>query len=65
MTIYKSKTGFGFNVSLKFSEEGILRKILRRISGELNTPLYYVRDVEELGVADNADLLDGDRIIEM
>ena len=64
VTIYKSETGFGFYFCSKV-EGSILRRILRRINGEPNAPLHHVSAVIELGAADIADLLEGDRILEV
>ncbi|OXA61276.1 Sorting nexin-27 [Folsomia candida] len=59
--IYKSETGFGFNVRGQVSEGGQLRSI----NGELYAPLQHVSAVLEGGAAEKAGIQKGDRIIEV
>jgi sorting nexin-27 len=59
--IYKSETGFGFNVRGQVSEGGQLRSI----NGELYAPLQHVSAVLEGGAAEVSGVKKGDRIIEV
>lgn len=59
--IYKSETGFGFNVRGQVSEGGQLRSI----NGELYAPLQHVSAVLEGGAAEEAGIRKGDRILEV
>ena len=59
--IYKSDTGFGFNVRGQVSEGGQLRSI----NGELYAPLQHVSAVLEAGAAEVAGIKKGDRILEV
>ena len=59
--IYKSDTGFGFNVRGQVSEGGQLRSI----NGELYAPLQHVSAVLEGGAAERAGVVKGDRILEV
>lgn len=59
--IYKSETGFGFNVRGQVSEGGPLRSI----NGELYAPLQHVSAVLENGAAEKAGIRKGDRILEV
>ncbi|KAF6211007.1 hypothetical protein GE061_014120 [Apolygus lucorum] len=59
--IYKSETGFGFNVRGQVSEGGQLRSI----NGELYAPLQHVSAVLEGGAAEKAGIRKGDRILEV
>lgn len=59
--IYKSDTGFGFNVRGQISEGGQLRSI----AGELYAPLQHVSAVLENGAAEKAGIKKGDRILEV
>ena len=61
VTIYKSETGFGFNVRGQVSEGGPLRSI----NGELYAPLQHDSAVLENGAAENAGIRKGDRILEV
>lgn len=61
VTIYKSDTGFGFNVRGQISEGGQLRSI----NGELYAPLQHVSAVLENGAAEKAGIKKGDRILEV
>ncbi|KAL5277737.1 SNX27 family protein [Megaselia abdita] len=61
VTIYKSETGFGFNVRGQISEGGQLRSI----NGELYAPLQHVSAVLENGAAEKAGIKKGDRILEV
>lgn len=57
----KTETGFGFNVRGQVSEGGVLRSI----NGQLYAPLQHVSAVLPGGVAENAGILKGDRILEV
>ncbi|KAL1117791.1 hypothetical protein AAG570_004106 [Ranatra chinensis] len=59
--IFKSETGFGFNVRGQVSEGGQLRSI----NGELYAPLQHVSAVLEGGAAEKAGIRKGDRILEV
>lgn len=61
VTIYKTDTGFGFNVRGQVSEGGQLRSI----NGELYAPLQHVSAVLEQGAAELAGIRKGDRILEV
>lgn len=61
VTIFKSETGFGFNVRGQVSEGGTLRSI----NGELYAPLQHVSAVLENGAAEKAGIRKGDRILEV
>jgi len=61
VSIYKSETGFGFNVRGQVSEGGPLRSI----NGELYAPLQHVSAVLENGAAEKAGIRKGDRILEV
>lgn len=61
VSIYKSETGFGFNVRGQVSEGGPLRSI----NGELYAPLQHVSAVLESGAAQMAGIRKGDRILEV
>lgn len=61
VTIYKTETGFGFNVRGQVSEGGQLRSI----NGELYAPLQHVSAVLEHGAAEQAGIRKGDRILEV
>ncbi|XP_032514333.2 sorting nexin-27 isoform X1 [Danaus plexippus] len=61
VTIYKTETGFGFNVRGQVSEGGQLRSI----NGELYAPLQHVSAVLEQGAAEQAGIRKGDRILEV
>lgn len=61
VTIYKTETGFGFNVRGQVSEGGQLRSI----NGELYAPLQHVSAVLEQGAAELAGIRKGDRILEV
>ncbi|CAH0725135.1 unnamed protein product, partial [Brenthis ino] len=61
VTIYKTDTGFGFNVRGQVSEGGQLRSI----NGELYAPLQHVSAVLEQGAAEQAGIRKGDRILEV
>lgn len=61
VNIYKSETGFGFNVRGQVSEGGQLRSI----NGELYAPLQHVSAVLEGGAAEKAGIRRGDRILEV
>ena len=61
VAIYKTETGFGFNVRGQVSEGGPLRSI----NGELYAPLQHVSAVLEGGAAERAGVCKGDRILEV
>ncbi|EEB15994.1 Sorting nexin-27, putative [Pediculus humanus corporis] len=61
VTIYKTETGFGFNVRGQVSEGGQLRSI----NGELYAPLQHVSAVLGGGAAEKAGIRKGDRILEV
>lgn len=61
VTIYKTETGFGFNVRGQVSEGGPLKSI----NGELYAPLQHVSAVLEGGAAEKAGIRRGDRILEV
>ncbi|GAB6032423.1 Sorting nexin-27 [Chamberlinius hualienensis] len=61
VTIYKTETGFGFNVRGQVSEGGQLRSI----NGELYAPLQHVSAILEGGAAEKASIKKGDRILEV
>lgn len=61
VSIYKSETGFGFNVRGQVSEGGPLRSI----NGELYAPLQHVSAVLDGGAAEKAGIRKGDRILEV
>lgn len=61
VTIYKTETGFGFNVRGQVSEGGQLRSI----NGELYAPLQHVSAVLLHGAAEQAGVRKGDRILEV
>lgn len=61
VTIYKTETGFGFNVRGQVSEGGQLRSI----NGELYAPLQHVSAVLPQGAAEKAGVRKGDRILEV
>lgn len=61
VTIFKTETGFGFNVRGQVSEGGQLRSI----NGELYAPLQHVSAVLENGAAEKAGIKKGDRILEV
>jgi sorting nexin-27 len=61
VTIYKTETGFGFNVRGQVSEGGQLRSI----NGELYAPLQHVSAVLDGGAAEKAGIHKGDRILEV
>ncbi|XP_066902630.1 sorting nexin-27 [Halyomorpha halys] len=61
VNIYKTETGFGFNVRGQVSEGGQLRSI----NGELYAPLQHVSAVLEGGAAEKAGIRKGDRILEV
>lgn len=61
VTIYKTDTGFGFNVRGQVSEGGQWRPI----NGELYPPLQHVSAVLEGGAAEQAGIRKGDRILEV
>lgn len=61
VTIYKTDTGFGFNVRGQVSEGGQLRSI----NGELYAPLQHVSAVLPQGAAEKAGVRKGDRILEV
>ena len=61
VTIYKSETGFGFNVRGQVSEGGQWSPI----NGELYPPLQHVSAVLEGGAAEKAGVHRGDRILEV
>lgn len=61
VTIYKTETGFGFNVRGQVSEGGQLRSI----NGELYAPLQHVSAVLSHGAAEKAGVRKGDRILEV
>ncbi|CAG0903124.1 unnamed protein product [Darwinula stevensoni] len=59
--IYKSDTGFGFNVRGQVSEGGQLKSI----NGELYAPMQHVSAVLDGGAAEKAGVRKGDRILEV
>lgn len=59
--IYKTETGFGFNVRGQVSEGGQLKSI----NGELYAPLQHVSAVLDNGAAEKAGIRKGDRILEV
>lgn len=59
--IYKTETGFGFNVRGQVSEGGQLRSI----NGQLYAPLQHVSAVLPRGAAEKAGVRKGDRILEV
>ncbi len=61
VTIYKTDTGFGFNVRGQVSEGGQLKSI----NGELYAPMQHVSAVLEGGAAQRAGVRKGDRILEV
>lgn len=61
VTIYKTETGFGFNVRGQVSEGGQLRSI----NGQLYAPLQHVSAVLPRGAAEKAGVRKGDRILEV
>ena len=61
VNIFKTETGFGFNVRGQVSEGGPLRSI----NGELYAPLQHVSAVLEGGAAERAGVRKGDRILEV
>ncbi|KAG0715134.1 Sorting nexin-27 [Chionoecetes opilio] len=61
VTIYKTDTGFGFNVRGQVSEGGQWRPI----NGDLYPPLQHVSAVLEGGAAELAGIRKGDRILEV
>ncbi|GFW28263.1 sorting nexin-27 [Trichonephila clavipes] len=61
VTIYKTETGFGFNVRGQVSEGGPLKSI----NGELYAPLQHVSAVLKEGAAEKAGIRKGDRILEV
>ncbi|GAB0094761.1 PDZ domain-containing protein [Sergentomyia squamirostris] len=61
VTIYKTETGFGFNVRGQVNEGGQLRSI----NGELYAPLQHVSAVLDSGAAEKAGIKKGDRILEV
>ncbi|KAK6179876.1 sorting nexin-27 isoform X2 [Patella vulgata] len=61
VTIYKTETGFGFNVRGQISEGGVLKSI----NGVLYAPLQHVSAVLEGGAAQRAGIRKGDRILEV
>lgn len=61
VTIFKTDTGFGFNVRGQVSEGGQLRSI----NGELYAPLQHVSAVLDNGAAEKAGIKKGDRILEV
>ncbi|XP_059479043.1 sorting nexin-27 isoform X1 [Neocloeon triangulifer] len=61
VSIYKTETGFGFNVRGQVSEGGQLRSI----NGELYAPLQHVSAVLDGGAAEKAGVRKGDRILEV
>lgn len=61
VTIYKTETGFGFNVRGQISEGGQLRSI----AGKLYPPLQHVSACLQHGAAEKAGIKKGDRILEV
>lgn len=61
VTIYKTETGFGFNVRGQISEGGQLRSI----NGQLYAPLQHVSACLVNGAAEKAGIKKGDRILEV
>lgn len=61
VTIYKTETGFGFNVRGQISEGGQLRSI----NGQLYAPLQHVSACLCNGAAEKAGIKKGDRILEV
>lgn len=61
VTIYKTDTGFGFNVRGQISEGGQLRSI----NGQLYAPLQHVSACLDNGAAEKAGIKKGDRILEV
>lgn len=61
VTIYKTETGFGFNVRGQISEGGQLRSI----NGQLYAPLQHVSACLNNGAAEKAGIKKGDRILEV
>lgn len=61
VTIYKTETGFGFNVRGQISEGGQLRSI----AGKLYPPLQHVSACLQHGAAEKACIQRGDRILEV
>lgn len=61
VTIYKTETGFGFNVRGQISEGGQLRSI----AGKLYPPLQHVSACLHQGAAEKAGIKKGDRILEV
>lgn len=61
VTIYKTETGFGFNVRGQISEGGQLRSI----AGKLYPPLQHVSACLQNGAAEKAGIKKGDRILEV
>lgn len=61
VTIYKTETGFGFNVRGQISEGGQLRSI----NGQLYAPLQHVSACLDNGAAEKAGIKKGDRILEV
>lgn len=59
VTIYKTETGFGFNVRGQISEGGQLRSI----NGQLYAPLQHVSACLDNGAAEKAGIKKGDRIL--
>jgi sorting nexin-27 len=59
--MFKTDTGFGFNVRGQVSEGGVLRSI----NGQLYAPLQHVSAVMKDGAAANAGIRKGDRILEV
>lgn len=61
VTIFKTETGFGFNVRGQISEGGQLRSI----NGQLYAPLQHVSACLDNGAAEKAGIKKGDRILEV
>lgn len=61
VSIYKTETGFGFNVRGQISEGGQLRSI----NGQLYAPLQHVSACLDNGAAEKAGIKKGDRILEV
>ena len=61
VNVYKTETGFGFNVRGQVSEGGQLRSI----NGELYAPMQHVSAVLKGGAAETAGIEKGDRILEV
>ena len=61
VSMYKTETGFGFNVRGQVSEGGVLRSI----NGQLYAPLQHVSAVLPGGAAEKAGIIKGDRILEV